>query len=281
MERQIAIICNPVAENEKASTVTENIERVLTQEGVQFQTFSTQWPSTLEGFTNAWVIGGDGTLNYFINTYPNTRLPICTFRGGSGNDLHWMLYRDRPFEEHLHFCLSGKVQEVDAGICNGKLFLNGVGIGFDGAIVKDLLGKKKMNGKGTYFMSVIKQIVNYHEKNCIVQVNGESISEESFMITVANGQRYGGGFKVAPAASVSDGLLEVAIIGKIAPLKRIKYLPQIEKGEHLDLPFIQYRQSDKVSIAAEVELPAHLDGEYMSSKYFEIECLPKRFLFSV
>ena len=281
MPRRIAIICNPDTENEKVVQVTDNIETILTQKSLDFHQFTHDWPSSLKTFTDAWVIGGDGTLNYFINTYPDLKIPICTFKGGSGNDLHWMLYGERKFEEQVFHALSGEVQEVDAGICNGKLFINGVGIGFDGAIVNDLIGKKKMSGKASYFMSVLKQIVNYSEKECIISVNEVTIREETFMITIANGQRYGGGFKVAPAASVSDGLLELAVVGKIAPLKRIKYLPVIEKGEHLNLPFIKYLQTKKTTIKASVPLHAHLDGEYLFSDHFEIECLPKRFLFSV
>lgn len=281
MPKRIAIICNPVTENVKVNLVAENIERILKEKSMAFQRFSVDWPSNLNPFTDAWVIGGDGTLNYFINTYPDIKIPLCTFKGGSGNDLHWVLYGERKFEEQIYHALTGEVQEVDAGVCNGKLFINGVGIGFDGAIVKDLLGRSKMNGKASYFMSVLKQIVNYSEKECIVNVNGETIKEDTFMITVANGQRYGGGFKVAPKASLSDGLLELAVVGKIAPLKRIKYLPVIEKGEHLDLPFIKYRQTKKVSIKSPAPLHAHLDGEYMCSDHFEIECLPKKFLFSV
>ena len=101
------------------------------------------------------------------------------------------------------------------------------------------------------------------------------------MISVANGKRYGGGFNVAPRASITDGELDLNIVGKVAPLKRIKLLPVIEKGEHLELPLVQYLQAGRVVIETANPVHAHLDGEYITDKRFEIECIPKKFLFSV
>lgn len=99
------------------------------------------------------------------------------------------------------------------------------------------------------------------------------------MISIANGKRYGGGFYVAPNALLNDSLLDINIVGRISPLKRIKYLPVIEKGEHLNFDFITYRQANKVIIDSSTKLHAHVDGEYLQSNYFDIEILPKRFSF--
>jgi diacylglycerol kinase family enzyme len=99
------------------------------------------------------------------------------------------------------------------------------------------------------------------------------------MISVANGKRYGGGFHVAPKAIFTDGLLDINIVGRISSIKRMKYLPVIEKGEHLNLDFIKYRQTNKIIIQSSTKLHAHADGEYFQSDYFDIEILPKRFSF--
>ena len=157
--------------------------------------------------------------------------------------------------------------------------MNGVGIGFDGAIVKDLLGKKKLAGKASYLVSVLKNMLGYSEKSCVIQTPGGIIEQDCFMISVANAKRYGGGFMVAPRASVNDGVLDLSIVGKISPLKRIRYLPVIEKGKHLELPFIRYDQVPFVKVNASQQLHAHLDGEYLSASEFDIRLLPGRFSF--
>ena len=99
------------------------------------------------------------------------------------------------------------------------------------------------------------------------------------MIGIANGRRAGGGFHIAPAAAADDGWLDAVLIDAINPLKRLRYLPVIEKGKHLALPFIQYFRTKKICISSDIPIQAHLDGEYYSDKKMEIEILPGKFLF--
>lgn len=277
--KNIALVCNPTSENEKALRVTNSIEILLSGMDIRHRVFTSTWPESFDDFSEVWIVGGDGTANWFINHYPAIQLPLAVFAGGSGNDFHWMLYDDQSIEQQVEYVLQATPQFVDAGICNEKFFLNGVGIGFDGAIVHDLLGKKKLAGKASYLLSILKQIVGYHEISCVLQMPDETIKQDCFMISVANGRRFGGGFHVTPNAVLTDGLLDINIVGKVSPVKRIKYLPVIEKGEHLNLAFIKYRQTGNVIIHSATKLHAHRDGEYFQTDYFEIEILPKRFLF--
>jgi diacylglycerol kinase (ATP) len=278
-EKHIAIVCNPTRENSKALRIADEISILLSGMDISHSIFIKEWPVEWTNFTEVWICGGDGTLNYFINKYPLSHLPLSIFKGGTGNDFHWMLYGNLTVEQQVEKLLSGTIHFVDGGSCNGKLFLNGVGIGFDGEIVKDLLGKNKLAGKATYMLSVLKNISVYKEKTYSIQTNKEIINSDYLMISVANASRYGGGFHVAPNAKVDDGLLDLCLIGKISPLKRIKYLPVIEKGQHLSLSFVQYEQLNKVIITGNSNVHAHIDGEYIYSNKFEINCLPERFPF--
>ncbi|HVG41297.1 MAG TPA: hypothetical protein VM888_06775, partial [Chitinophagaceae bacterium] len=87
------------------------------------------------------------------------------------------------------------------------------------------------------------------------------------------------GYVVAPDAVIMDSLLDISIVGKIATVKRILYLPVIEKGEHTKLPFVHYHKSEKIIIECTHTVPAHADGEFFEAQTFEIICLTKRFRF--
>ena len=54
--------------------------------------FDLQWPPDLQNFDEVWVMGGDGTFNYFVNKYPDCSIPIGLFQGGTGNDFHWKVF---------------------------------------------------------------------------------------------------------------------------------------------------------------------------------------------
>jgi len=278
-KKHIAVVCNPQAGNGKALQVADKIVKSLKEKEVAYSIFTANWPQVWNDITQVWVVGGDGTLNYFINQNPEINLPLSIFKGGTGNDFQELLYGSISVEEQIKVMLHNRTQFVDAGICNEKLFLNGVGIGFDGAIVKDLVSKKKSNGKSAYLLSILKNIFFYREKKCAIIFDEHIINQECFMINIANGKAFGGGFKVTPKANIEDGFLDVNVVGEIAAFKRLYYIPIIERGKHLELSFIQYHQTNKVQIKSSFSLPAHMDGEYFTADDFIIECLPKRFSF--
>ena len=99
------------------------------------------------------------------------------------------------------------------------------------------------------------------------------------MITVANGRRYGGSFKVAPISSANDGLLDLVLIRKVHPLLRPVYLPLVVIGKHLKLSFVQHHQVRSVRISANHILPAHTDGELMLSNTYDVHFKTKKLHF--
>lgn len=276
-DRNIALVVNP--HHAKAMAMAQELVALLSQDGREHTVFTEDWPSSWVNFTEAWIVGGDGTLNYFINRYPQFHLPMAIFKGGTGNDFHWLLYGDLSVEQQFQKIIAASPQPVDAGLCNRKLFINGVGIGFDGKVVQDLIGRQKKSSDASYLLTVLKNIFWYKSFLCTINTTDFHWGKKCFMISVANGKRYGGGFRVSPQSLVNDGLLDTNLVGRLHPLWRVRYLPLIQKGAHQNLPFITYVKSSMVVIKALQELPAHADGEAFSATAFNIECLPGRFLF--
>src|SRR5687767_3317389 len=130
--QHIAILCNPLAGAGKAIGIAQKIKESLEKKNIPFLLFTENWPPDFSGFTDVWISGGDGTLNYFINQYPTLKLPLVIFKGGTGNDVHWLLYGGKSFEEQLQLALTVEPKAIDAGQCNERLFINGAGIGFEG-----------------------------------------------------------------------------------------------------------------------------------------------------
>ncbi len=279
MHSSIAIFSNPFSK--QSAIVTGQVSALLDAREIAFRAFCEHWPETLDGYAQAWIVGGDGTLNYFINKYPGAGIPLTIFKAGTGNDFHWYLYGKTKPEEQVVRALLNNTVSIDAACCNDKLFINGLGIGFDGAICQDLSGKKKLPGKISYLLSAIKQVTSYKEKNCNIVHNDQASCHQAFMITVANGRRLGGGFLVAPAADMKDGKLDLIIIEKVSLLNRLLHLTTIEKGKHLHLHFVKHNVINQVVISASTCLPAHADGEFFLADKFRIKVLPAKFRFLV
>lgn len=275
--RHIALVINPL--HQTALRVGNEITCLLRDKEIEHSIFITSWPANFENFTEAWIVGGDGTLNYFINYYPQFDLPMAIFKGGTGNDFRWMLYGDLSVTEQVDAVLCATPKPVDAGYCNNHLFLNGMGIGFDGKVVQDLLGRNKWNGKLSYYKVVLKNIFFFKEFLCTLTSDTFHWGKKCFMINIANGRRYGGGFTVNPEGLINDRLLDIAIIGSIPPPLRFRFLNNIEKGTHIKLPMVTYLKTGGMHIKTGSIVPAHTDGEYFDASEFVIECLPARFSF--
>jgi YegS/Rv2252/BmrU family lipid kinase len=278
--RKIAIICYSQAGKGKSLRIGRQLQEQLQSRQINHTLFSDQWPADFNSFTDVFIAGGDGTLNYFINRYPNISIPLSIFKGGSGNDFAWKLYGNKSFDEQLETALNAVAKPVDAGLCNGYYFLNGLGIGFDGEVVQ-AMGKKRFISAGhlAYLWTVVKKIAFYRENELRLVYNGEEKKDRFFLLSIANGSRYGGGFMVAPQAVINDGLLDLVEIRCIHRLRRLFYLPKVEKGKHLQLPFVSSATMKKIIVHAPRKVAAHLDGEFILSDYFDIGILPGKFKF--
>ena len=279
-EKNIAIVCNSLAGSGKAVALAKRIAGELHLKNIAHTIFVAEWPADLNRFTDAWIVGGDGTINFFFNKYPGIKLPLVVFNGGTGNDVHAVLYQNKTFEEQLHIALTAFPRSIDAGKCNEKYFLNGVGIGFEGAVAKSLTGKKKRKtGKAAFMGTILRKVFFYNSKKYRAAAHEYNLEGERLLISVMNGHRAGGGFHIAPTSAIDDGLLDVVIVDKLNPLLRLRWLPVIEKGKHLGLPFIKHFRTRRLVITSDVPMDTHLDGEYYSAKRLEIEILPGRYLF--
>lgn len=276
---KIVILINSRSGGGKGLKLFKKIELLLQENNVDYDVYIDNWIDNLENHKAVWLIGGDGTLNYFINKYPNINIPIALFKGGTGNDFSWKLYGDISLEEQIKKILKGNVKLVDAGLCNERLFLNGVGIGFDGEILKNMQSIRWLGGHLGYLLIVIAKIFNFKEHCFKVTMNNETTVEKLFLMSVFNSSRTGGGFYIAPKALIDDGLLDVIQCKPLSILNRLKNLPVIEKGKHLHLPFINYANQQKIVIECQQELPAQIDGELFFAQQYCIEILPAKFKF--
>lgn len=275
----IAILVNPKAGKGKSLLMMQQLQHLLQLKNISSQSFTDEWPLQFDGFTDVWIIGGDGTLNYFINHYPNIQLPLVIFKGGTGNDFAWKLYGDCNIQEQLELVLAATPQPVDAAQCNEYLFLNGVGIGFDGEVLKQMKAIRLIGGHLGYYLVVLKTILSFKESSFEITGNSFTKKGKLLLAMVNNSSRTGGGFHVSPKASVHDGLIDLITSEPLSILQRFFYLPRIEKGNHLELPFIQHRTAESFLIECDKELPAQLDGELILSKRFEFNIQKQQFLF--
>lgn len=278
--KNIAVVCNPLAGAGKAVALAEKILIELSGKQVPHSFFKETWPLSFDDFTDVWIVGGDGTLNYFVNHYPNIKLPLVIFNGGTGNDFHWLLYGKINLEEQLKIALSAEPKPIDLGQCNEKYFINGVGVGFEGEVARSLTGKKKRAGKASFMAMILRKIFSYRSALYRITIDDKPVPAKKYLIVdISNGSRAGGGFHIAPEAKADDGLFDVVLSYALNSLKRLRWLPVIEKGKHLGLSFIRHSKAKKITVESDTVIQFHLDGEYYSADKLEVKIIPGLLMF--
>jgi diacylglycerol kinase family enzyme len=245
------------------------------------QLFHEEWPSDLQNFDEVWVMGGDGTFNYFVNKYPDCSIPIGLFEGGTGNDFYWKIFGKISREEHLSHILNGHTASLDAGQVNQMIFLNGVGIGIEGDVLKSMQAIRFIGGALGYYLAAIPQLFKFKSYIISFERAGKIFSKKVFLCMVFNSSRAGGGFHFFPMASIQDGALNMMLCNPIAIIKRLFYMPLIQKGKHVNYPFLEFSTIQSTRIHCNRVLIAQVDGEVLESDIFDFKILPAKFKYIV
>ena len=250
-----------------------HVASVLHARGITNIAIENDWPTEIIAVKEIWLVGGDGTLNYFINKYPRLDIPIALFAGGTGNDFHWKLYGSIKLEQQIDYVLQCGIRHTDLAKCNHRYFLNTLGIGFDGEVLKDMSTARMIGGHLGYLIIVVKKIFTYKEKEFHFSADGVSFSKTCLLCNISNSSRTGGGFMVSPLADIYDGYLNLLYCTSIGIWRRLIYLSKVEKGSHLSASSTTHMLAKKLSITSDQEVFYQLDGELLKDKEFNIEII--------
>lgn len=275
--KRVALLVNPLSGKGKAESTGQWLRGELVKRSIEHELFL-EWPAAFDGFTEIWIVGGDGTINFFLNKYLSVNLPLAIFKGGTGNDFAWMLYGDCTKEEQLELVLAAMPRPIDAAMCNQRIYVNSSGIGFDGEVLRSIDTIRWLGGHLGYLAVVLRKIFSFKERRFRIKMGDKEYHEKFLLVIVNNSSRTGGGFMVSPEASVTDGKLDIILCKPLTIWQRLRYLPVIEKGKHLGLPFIKFKQQPSIHIEAAEDLYAQLDGELIRAKTFDFKILPARLL---
>ena len=85
----------------------------------------------------------------------------------------------------------------------------------------------------------------------------------------------GGGFDVAPKASLDDGLLDVAMISHDADFNLSIARQELQNPFDESNRYIHYRQVTEFALTSDDRLHCNLDGEPVHKRKFKFSVLPK------
>ncbi|MDE2773636.1 MAG: diacylglycerol kinase family protein [Gemmatimonadota bacterium] len=202
------------------------------------------------------AVGGDGTwgrvADQIVTSGAGVRL--ATFPSGTGNDFgrNLGLAYEGP-KRAVRALVAGRVRRVDVGRVasasapdelaghadnyRARYFLNVVGFGFDVAVIDAAAGARFLRGAALYKLTAVQQLFRYPGiEPAVASASGAGHVGRHLIVTISNGRFFGGGFPIAPGASVDDGLLHACLIKDAGPFRRAMLLSRAERGHHVAEP---------------------------------------------
>lgn len=222
--------------------------------------------STLNPEDEVVLLGGDGTLNFFVNAMKGHEIKnkVYLYGSGTGNDfltdIEKNLNEEVPVNEYLTNLPTVRVNGLE------KLFINNMGYGIDGYCceVADQIKAKTPNKEINYAGIAIKGLL-FHIKPChaSVEVDGKKYEFENVWIApTMKGRYYGGGMKMAPDQDRKSDKLTLVLYMSKSKLKALMAFPSIFKGEHVKkTEMVKVLTGNKIKVKFSRPSAAQIDGE--------------------
>jgi diacylglycerol kinase (ATP) len=290
------VIVNPVAGANGTIRKWPRIVDLLKGLGLRFEHDLTEAPghaielartAAEKGYQQVVSVGGDGTINEVVNglyaagNIGEVKLGIIST--GTGGDYVRTIGLPRSYPEMCRCLMNPRQLTVDLGVVEyrqgddvvQRLFVNFAGLGFDAEIVRRTTQQfKSLGSMASYLMGLLTTLVFYRNRKISLVIDGEEVVKEVCTVVMNNGRYGGGGMLAAPGADLTDGLLDVLIIGNISKPDLLWSLPRVYKGTHLTHPKVTMRQAKEIEIRAKQPMYLQADGELLGQVPARFRILP-------
>lgn len=217
-------------------------------------------------------VGGDGLAHLVLQAVVPSKVPFAVIPAGTGNDfvraLNWPL---DDLENQLNFITTEPPNNIDLGLVDGEWFGAVLSSGFDSVVNEKANSLKWPKGPAKYNLAIALELPRFKPSHFEIELDDRKINTEAMLIAVGNGSSYGGGMRVCPNASLTDGLFDVMVLSPISKLEFIKVFPKVYSGEHIEHPEVNIYRTKKIQINAAAV--AYADGERIGALPISSECV--------
>ena len=287
----LVVVVNPTSGRGRGARLVPEVRQRLTALGLEHEVVLSESPldppriarqAAEDGAEIVAALGGDGMAGMVGSALVGTRTALAVIPAGTGNDFAGFLgfKRGKPLRA-LPSLVDPEIMDIDAVRITGSAggaeahFINVAGAGFDSE-VNETANRMKTRVQGTakYVAAVLSTLRRYQPAQFEVTVDGEHHSLSGMLVAVGNGRSYGGGMQVCPDASLSDGLLEVCVVGAMGRGEFVRNFPRVFRGTHTTHPKVTMLRGSRVEIAADRHFDIYADGEQSLPLPAAFEVLP-------
>jgi YegS/Rv2252/BmrU family lipid kinase len=232
------------------------------------------------------VAGGDGSVHDVVNGIMraasdhrvNATLAVAPL--GTGNDWARSLGMDLPPPALAATIAASRTVAHDVGVIDfpeavppgRRWFINVAGAGYDAHVIGRL--PPHVPTALAYLRAALTGLLRYRAPRFTIQVNGQLIERRLLLALVANAQACGNGMRVAPAARVDDGLLDLVTIDEVGLASALFKIAKLYRGTLLGDAVVRHVRSAQLRIDAEPPAEVEAEGQIVGRTPAVFSVLP-------
>src|SRR4030095_9686866 len=104
--------------------------------------------------------------------------------------------------------------------------------------VNELANRLRLPGALRYVGALFVHLVRARPVRYRLELDRRVLAPRAWVAAGAKGPSCGGGMRVAPAARLDDGLLDVVVVGALPKLDFVRTFPRVFSGRHVGHPAV-------------------------------------------
>ncbi|WHY86785.1 diacylglycerol kinase [Neobacillus novalis] len=209
--------------------------------------------------------GGDGTIHEVVNGLADQdyRPKLGIIPTGTTNDFARALHIPRDVSTAVDIITKGEMIPVDIGRINDKYFINIAGGGRITELTYEVPSKlKTMLGQLAYYLKGMEMLPSLKASHLRIEYDGKLFEGEAMLFLVGLTNSIGGFERLAPDASINDGLFSLLILKKVNLAEFIRIATLAIRGEHVNDQNVVYTQANRIKVYSSEKVQLNLDGEF-------------------
>jgi diacylglycerol kinase (ATP) len=219
-----------------------------------------------DGIDTIVALGGDGTWgNVARGILDAGRDPrLVPIAAGTGNDFpHALGLPAHDPAAMAAIAATNASTRVDVGWADDNAFLNVAGLGLETEVLRSMGRMKALSGPLLYVAAALPVLRSYRGLRAAIQYGDDAPGpmQAWCAIVASNGPRFGGGFRVAPGATVTDGRVDLVSVLDAPPMRRLQLFVRARLGSHIGQPEVERRPVASVRFFFDEPPLLDADGE--------------------
>ena len=217
------------------------------------------------------VLGGDGLVHLAVQSIAQSPTVLGLIPSGTGNDFAGALGLNAEATVAVEAAL-GDPSQVDLMRIGNRWGASVATAGFSVAVNERANRMRFPKGASRYTVATLLQLPRMTAAGFQLAIDDDEQNVVASLVTIANTSDFGGGMRISPEASPTDGLLDVTVVGEVGRVELLRWFRKVFDGTHLDHPKVSTFRGRAVTVTADADIWA--DGEPVAPAPVTIEAVP-------